>query len=78
MTVLGHLHHPEKARPEVLAQDRLGPGKVTAYVQDDEPLVGADQGGYLLDHPLGIVGPVAVEGQHRVVLLGPDQGRSVN
>lgn len=78
MAVLGHLHHPDEAGAKVLGQYRLALGEVAADVEDDEPLVGHHQGGNLGDHLTGIRGPVAIEGQHGVVLLGPGQGRSMH
>ncbi|MNR23507.1 hypothetical protein D3C85_1405310 [compost metagenome] len=78
MAVFGHLHHPDEALAEMLAENGLGPGKITADVQDDEPLMGLHQWRNLGDHLCRIVAPVTVEGQYGVVLLGPGQGRPVH
>ncbi len=77
MAVLGHLHHPEETGAEVLAQNHLGFGEVTADIEDQQPLVGGHQRCNLLDEAVGIIGPVPVEGQHRIVLGYPLQGRAV-
>ena len=78
MAVLGHLHHPDEAFAKVLGQHRLALGKVATDVEDDEPLMLPHHGGNLVDDPLGIRGPVTIEGQYGVVLLCPGQGRSVH
>ena len=78
MAIFGHLHHPEKARAEMFGENRLGLGEIATYVQDDETLMGFHQGGYLGNDALGIRGPVAIERQHWVVLLGPGKGRPVH
>ncbi|MNE98216.1 hypothetical protein D3C80_1967060 [compost metagenome] len=78
MAIFGHLHHPDEALAEVFTENGLGPGKIAADVQDDEPLMGLHQWCYLGDHLCRVVAPVTVEGQYGVVLLGPDQGRPVH
>ena len=78
MAVFGHLHHPEEAGAEILAEGDLGSGEIAPDIEDDQPLMGRHQRGYVLDHPLRGVGPLAIEGQHRIVLLGPGQGRSMH
>ena len=78
MAVLGHLHHPDEAGAKVLGQYRLALGEVAADVGMMSRSWDITRGAIWAITLTGIRGPVAIEGQHGVVLLGPGQGRPVH